>query len=110
MDDGLWVPGGHDGMAAFPGPNGKTLLVRNHELQATSKTVGPFGWNNEKIEPAAIDKFYDAGSGELPCLGGTTTLIYDTQTQTLRETFPKSDRNDPELCGRSHALEYVDHL
>ena len=87
MDDGLWVPGGHDGMAAFPGPNGKTLLVRNHELQATSKNAGAFGWNNEKIEPAAIDKFYDAGSGELPCLGGTTTLVYDTRTQTLEKHF-----------------------
>ena len=30
MDDGLWVPGKHDGMAAFPGPNGKTILIRNH--------------------------------------------------------------------------------
>ena len=50
MDDGLWVPGGHDGMAAFPGPNGKTILVRNHELTAAAKTAGPFGWNNEKIE------------------------------------------------------------
>ena len=87
MDDGLWVPGGHDGMAAFPGPNGKTILVRNHELTATAKNVGAFGWNNEKIEPAAIDKFYDAGSGELPCLGGTTTLVYDTQTQTLEKHF-----------------------
>lgn len=87
MDDGLWVPGGHDGMAAFPGPNGKTILVRNHELTATAKTVGPFGWNNEKIEPATVDKFYDAGAGELPCLGGTTTLVYDTQTQTLEKHF-----------------------
>ena len=87
MDDGLWVPGGHDGMAAFPGPNGKTILVRNHELVATAKTVGPFGWNNEKIERAAIDKFYDAGSDELPCLGGTTTLVYDTRTKTLEKHF-----------------------
>ena len=87
MDDGLWVPGGHDGMAAFPGPNGKTILVRNHELVATAKNVGPFGWNNEKIERAAVDKFYDAGSGELPCLGGTTTLVYDTRTQTLEKHF-----------------------
>ena len=54
MDDGLWVPGGHDGMAAFPGPNGKTILVRNHELVATAKSVGPFGWNNEKIARAAV--------------------------------------------------------
>ena len=87
MDDGLWVPGAHDGMAAYPGPNGKTILIRNHELQATSKSVGAFGWNNEKIERAAVDKFYDAGSGELPCLGGTTTLVYDTKTQTLEKHF-----------------------
>ncbi len=87
MDDGLWVPGKHDGMAAYPGPNGKTILVRNHELQAADKTVGPFGWNNEKIEPSTIGKIYDAGSGELPCLGGTTTLVYDTKTQTLEKHF-----------------------
>jgi len=30
MDDGFIVPGAHDGMDAFPGPNGLTLLVRNH--------------------------------------------------------------------------------
>ena len=87
MDDGLWVPGGHDGMAAFPGPNGKTILVRNHELTATAKNVGPFGWNNEKIERAATHKIYDTGSGELPCLGGTTTLVYDTRTKTLEKHF-----------------------
>ncbi len=87
MDDGLWVPGLHDGMAAYPGPNGKTLLVRNHELQATHKDIGPFGWNNEHIPRAAVDKFYDNGSGELPCLGGTTTLVYDTRTKTLEKHF-----------------------
>ncbi len=87
MDDGLWVPGKHDGMAAFPGPNGKTILVRNHELNAADKTVGPFGWNNEKLESAVMDKFYDAGSGQLPCLGGTTTLVYDTRTKTLEKHF-----------------------
>ena len=38
MDFGCRV--GHDGMAAFPGPNGKTILVRNHELTATAKTAG----------------------------------------------------------------------
>ena len=87
MDDGLWVPGGHDGMAAYPGPNGKTLLVRNHELTATAKNVGPFGWNNEKLERSSADKLYDAGSGELPCIGGTTTLVYDTRTKTLEKHF-----------------------
>ena len=87
MDDGLWVPGKHDGMAAFPGPNGKTILVRNHELNAADKTIGAFGWNNEKLERAAADKLYDAGTGKLPGLGGTTTLVYDTRTQTLEKQF-----------------------
>ena len=36
---------------------------------------------------SVTDKLYDAGSGELPCLGGTTTLVYDTQTQTLEKHF-----------------------
>src|SRR6188768_925988 len=32
MDDGFRVPGLCDGMAAFPGPDGLTVLVRNHEM------------------------------------------------------------------------------
>lgn len=87
MDDGLWVPGKHDGMAAFPGPNGKTILIRNHELKSTDKIVGPFGWNNEKLHLVDTDKIYDMGSKEAPCLGGTTTLIYDTRTGTLENHF-----------------------
>jgi len=87
MDDGLWVPGKHDGMAAFAGPNGKTILIRNHELNASDKNAGAFGWNNEKIDRTALDKFYDAGSDKTPGLGGTTTLVYDTRTQTLEKHF-----------------------
>ena len=34
MTDGLYTPGKHDGMATFPEPDGKTLLVCNHELDA----------------------------------------------------------------------------
>ncbi len=87
MDDGLWVPGKHDGMAAFPGGNGKTILIRNHELNATDKNIGAFGWNNEKIEYSESDKFYDTGSRELPALGGTTTIVYDTRTRTMEKHF-----------------------
>ena len=87
MDDGFWVPGKHDGMAAFPGPDGKTILVRNHELNTTDKIVGPFGWNNEKIGLVDTEKLYDLGSKELPCLGATTTLVYDTRTSTLEKHF-----------------------
>jgi len=36
MTDGYRVPGGHDGMAAFDGGNGNTILIRNHELSPSS--------------------------------------------------------------------------
>lgn len=87
MDDGLWVPGKHDGMAALPGPDGKTILIRNHELNVTDKIIGPFGWNNEKLNLVDTDKFYDAGFKKAPSLGATTTLVYDTRTKTLDTHF-----------------------
>src|SRR5690349_6898279 len=34
MSDGFQVPGKHDGMAAFLGRDGRTILVRNHEIDA----------------------------------------------------------------------------
>jgi secreted PhoX family phosphatase len=36
MTDGYAVPGGHDGMGAFAGSGGDTILIRNHELDFTS--------------------------------------------------------------------------
>src|SRR5919109_3044288 len=46
MHDGLLVPGKHDGMAAFPGPLGKTILVRNHEVAPGKKRYSPYGERN----------------------------------------------------------------
>lgn len=34
LTNGKPVPAAHDGMAAFAGDGGATVLVRNHELQA----------------------------------------------------------------------------
>ncbi|MEM9275963.1 MAG: alkaline phosphatase PhoX [Cyanobacteria bacterium P01_F01_bin.143] len=62
MNDGLLVPNNHDGMAAFPGENGSTILVRNHELN-------PVMTKNNL--PASIPQ-YDPN-----CPGGTTTLVID---------------------------------
>ncbi|MBX2850253.1 MAG: PhoX family protein [Phycisphaeraceae bacterium] len=83
MDDGYLVPAKHDGMAAFPGPDGMTLLVRNHEVEGPVFRNGPFGWQNElmaKIDPAMA---YDTGFGRTPALGGTTTLAYDTKQRKM---------------------------
>ena len=58
LDDGTNLPGRHDGMGAFPGPDGNILLVRNHEV-TNSATATAFG-------PGAP---YDARAG-----AGTTTI------------------------------------
>jgi secreted PhoX family phosphatase len=87
MDDGLFVPGMHDGMAAFPGPDGKTILVRNHECGLSPARDGAFGWNLELLRGFDRSKFYDRAFGGMPPLGGTTTLVYDTSTKKLERHF-----------------------
>ena len=62
MSDGSLVPAGHDGMAAFPGPDKTTILVRNHELS----TALPSNYNY----PVSGGQRYSNGA-----LGGTTTLV-----------------------------------
>ncbi|NKB67150.1 MAG: DUF839 domain-containing protein [Candidatus Latescibacteria bacterium] len=79
----LLVPGAQDGMAAFPGPAGKTLLVCNHELSPGAADRGSFGQANEWLNRLPAEAFYDYGQGVNPCLGGTTTLVYDNRTQQL---------------------------
>ena len=86
MDDGFLVPGGHDGMAAFPGPDGRTILVRNHELETDART-GAYGHSNEFVSRIDGEKFHDQGQGTKPALGGTTTLIYNTRTKELEKQF-----------------------
>ena len=81
--DGLLVPGAPDGMAAFRGSGGRTILIRNHELSADSLERSAFGPENavpEWLDPALI---YDASGG----LGGTTTLVYDTTRQKLERQY-----------------------
>ena len=63
MDDGAKTPSMHDGMAAFEGPGGTVILVRNHEV-----TVGP----------AFADAAYDPQAG-----GGTTTIVFDPRAEKI---------------------------
>lgn len=86
MDDGLHVPHSPDGMATFPGPNGLTLLVRNHEVNSDAPlSDGAFGENSELLDRIDADAFYDAGKNGRPALGGTTTVVYDTGSQQVQQ-------------------------
>lgn len=83
MDDGLLVPGKPDGMAAFPGPNGHTILIRNHEISTGDHREGAWGLDYTRVSKVAREMFYDAGDGEKPCLGGTTRVVYDTERRRV---------------------------
>lgn len=87
MDDGFLVPGRADGMGAFRGKDGKIILVRNHENDAIGLEEGAFGPGNELLKLADPSKFYEIGKGNLPALGGTTTLLYNPETGKVEKQF-----------------------
>jgi secreted PhoX family phosphatase len=66
MSDGLPTPGMHDGMAAFPLPNGNIRLIRNHEIWLGSP-------NAPLAQPA-----YDPRAG-----GGTTSVELDAESLAI---------------------------
>lgn len=69
LDDGTPTPGAHDGMGAFAGANGATILVRNHELDLGDRPV---------VDPQR-KRPYDEKVG-----GGTTTLWVDRDRKLVR--------------------------
>lgn len=84
MDDGLFVPGAHDGMAAFPLDQERVILVRNHEMGPGYPENGPFKGNIE-LAKQYRDKHYDAARNTGNSSGGTTTLIFNIKTQKLEQ-------------------------
>jgi uncharacterized protein len=82
MSDGFITPGMPDGMSTFPGPDGLTIVVRNHELLPFEKP-GPFGSSSELFSKIDAKKVYDCGEGKTPHMGGTTTFLYDTKNQKV---------------------------
>jgi len=87
MDDGLLVPGEADGMAAFPGEDGRIILVCNHENAARKLHNGPFGAELERLDRIDREKIYDFGGGRTPGAGGTTTIVYNPETGEIEKHF-----------------------
>ncbi len=81
MSDRLLVPYAHDGMAAFPGKDGRVILVCNHELGIKNCDFSAFG-----TYPVRLSRFvnkqrvYDLGGSRTPGPGGTTTSIFNPAT------------------------------
>ncbi len=87
MADGFLVPGRPDGMGSFAGSDGKVILICNHENSPNTLEHSPFGPENELAEQLDPAQFYDAGSGKMPGLGGTSTIIYNEETQTVEKQY-----------------------
>jgi uncharacterized protein len=75
MTDGSPTPALHDGMAAFPGPDGTVRLIRNHEVwnRPGNLRVGTQG---------PVEVKYDPRAG-----GGVVTLDYHPQEQRVMRDF-----------------------
>jgi secreted PhoX family phosphatase len=64
LDDGTRLPGRHDGMGAFAGPDDTVVLVRNHEINAPVPATGT---------PLGPGPYYD------PMAQGGTTTVHVTR-------------------------------
>ncbi len=87
MSDGLQVPAAHDGMAAFPGADGRVILVCNHEMVSSFPEYSAFGTGFAALPDAVKDKVYDWGGEITPGAGGTTTTIYNMQQKRTERQF-----------------------
>lgn len=87
MSDGLWVPGAHDGMAAFPAARGRVALVCNHELDYRFVDETAFAKQYPYVPKHLRGKFYDRGRNLTPGVGCTTTCIYDPATRRVEKQF-----------------------
>jgi len=87
MADGLICPGHNDAMATFEGKEGKVLIVRNHEVSPDDLSSGAFGDKYENLNKVDAARLYDYGKGEMPCLGGTTTIVFDEAKGKVEKEF-----------------------
>lgn len=87
MADGFIVPGMQDGMAAFPGEDGRVILICNHENEPDWVVNSPFGKRNDLYRNVDTRKVYDKRNSRMPCIGGTTNMVYNPQTMKVEKQF-----------------------
>ena len=99
MDDGLPVPGAHDGMATFEGHDGRVILICNHELSPLSGHSGPFAEQLVELPESMKSRLYDRGGERTPGAGGTTTTIYNPATRETERQFLSLGGTDINCAG-----------
>ncbi len=72
LSNGEQVPSWHDGMAAFAGPRGTTMLVRNHEITQEPN-------DNPRIIPVKANGGYSTD-----VFGGTTVVVVDSSRREVQ--------------------------
>lgn len=87
MNDGLLMPGKPDGMATFAAPDGKIMIVKNHEISFGDVDNSAFGKKNELLSKIDKSSFYDYGKGQYPALGGTTNTLYNPASGKVEQSF-----------------------
>ena len=87
MDDGFPTPKAMDGMAAFAGPNGNIVLVRNHEDGQAGNTLRPRPPGSTSTSAGILADRLETHYGPRAfaydefAAGGTTTLIVEPHGQ-----------------------------
>ena len=92
MDDGLLVPPNADGMACLKMSDDKVILIRNHELGHVPKLSiflknNHYGKKYRKYKIKNAEKFYDIKNTKTHCLGGTTSIVYNTKTEQVEKQY-----------------------
>ena len=91
MSDGLQVPDRADGMASFAGKDGKIILIRNHEIGHYRNiekllNLNPF-YKDKQYLKNHKSFIYDNGTKNIPCCGGTTTIVYNPYLQKIEKEY-----------------------
>jgi secreted PhoX family phosphatase len=84
--NGAPVPGDHDGMAAFAGPGGTIILVRNHEIRLSDPEKNP---TLSEPNPVQGKNPYKPNGTRIET-GGTTAIIVGPDRREIRDFVSSS--------------------
>ena len=116
MDDGFPTPKAMDGMAAFAGPNGNIVLVRNHEDGQAGTTLRPRPPGSTSTSAGILADRLETHYGPRAfayddiAAGGTTTSRSSRMASAARQPALEPGRHAAELRRRPDAVGQLAEL